>query len=114
MPADAALDRAEDYLRHERDILLSGRLTELAGLEETRAAVLSTLADNTGDAQRIKRLRTLATHNGSLLRASAEGVNRAMKRLAELRRSAGPIGSYSATGRPCEIGSVNPKFERKA
>ena len=114
MPANLSLDRAETYLERERDILLSGRIKELAGLADTRAAVLSTLAGASGDAARIKRLRAMAARNGTLLAASAHGVNRALKRLKELRKATGPIGSYSATGGPCEIGSINPQFERKA
>ncbi len=114
MKAEDQLDRAEKYLEEEREILLSGRVAELAGLAERREAVLATLSAAKGDAARLQRLRDQAMRNGALMNAAAEGVNRAIKRLAELRRAAGPIGSYSATGGRCEIGSVNPKFERKA
>lgn len=114
MTADDSLGRVEDYLRREREILLSGRLDDLEGLAETRDSVLSALGRADGDLERVERLKGLARRNGSLLRAAAEGVNRAMKRLADLRKAAGPIGSYSATGGRCEIGSVNPQFERKA
>jgi len=114
MAAETALDRAEDYLERERAILLSGRVAELARLADAREEMLKALADETADSQRVARLREKALRNGALLEAAAEGVNRAMKRLADLRQAAGPIGSYSASGGRCEIGAVNPKFERKA
>ena len=114
MTAEDALDLAEHYLEREREILVSGRIRELEHLAESRAAVLAALARTNGDAARIQRLRNLAERNSSLLEASAEGVNRAIKRLAELRKAAGPIQSYSSSGGQCEIGAVNPQFERKA
>jgi flagellar biosynthesis/type III secretory pathway chaperone len=114
MTADAALDRAEDYLERERAILLSGRITELSRLADAREDMLKALADETADSRRLARLREKAVRNGALLAAASEGVNRAMKRLADLRKATGPIGSYSASGGRCEIGAVNPKFERKA
>ncbi len=114
MKAEDQLDRAEKYLEEEREILLSGRIAELAGLAERREAVLATLSATKGDGARLQRLRDRAKRNGALMSAAAEGVNRAIKRLAELRKAAGPIGSYSATGGRCEIGTVGPKFEKKA
>lgn len=114
MPRDGTLDEAEDYLEREREILLSGRIEELERMEMQREAVFSTLARAHDDATRLTRLRTLAERNGALLEASADGIKQAMKRLSDLRKAAGPIGSYSASGGRCEIGSVNPQFERKA
>lgn len=114
MTNDRALERAEDYFERERAILLSGKLEDLAGLVEEREAVLAGISATEGDAARIRRLRDLAERNGALLLSASEGVGRAMKRLSELRKAAGPIGSYSESGSRCEIGSINPKFERKA
>jgi flagellar biosynthesis/type III secretory pathway chaperone len=114
MTNDTTLDRVEAFLERERAILLSGRIAELAELADAREEMLQALADESADSQRIRRLREKATRNGALLEAASEGVKRAMKRLADLRKAAGPIGSYSAGGGRCEIGAVNPKFERKA
>lgn len=114
MASDDPIDRAEAYLGREREILLSGRLAELAEIAGARDEVLAALAGAEGDGARIGKLRDRAIRNGALLAAAAQGVHRAIKRLAELRKAAGPIGSYSPSGTRCEIGSVNPKFERKA
>ncbi|MEM6823957.1 MAG: hypothetical protein AAF566_02495 [Pseudomonadota bacterium] len=114
MTPDNALDLAEDYLERERQILLSGQIGELERLQPTREKVVSALLHTKGEARRVKRLRVLAQRNRVLLKASAEGVQRAIKRLGELRKAAGPIQSYSSNGGQCAIGPVNPQFERKA
>ena len=114
MSDEDSLDTAETYLSRERKILLSGKIEELAALADARAAMLTRLARSDGDPVRLGRLRAQAERNGSMLKAASEGVNRAIKRLSELRKASGPIGSYSATGGQCQIGAINPKFERKA
>ena len=114
MGNDPILDRAEDFLERERAILRSGRIAELSEIADMHGAVIASLENAQGDIARIRRLRALAVRNGEMLAASAQGVRRALKRLGELQKASGPIESYSANGRRCEIGSINPKFERKA
>lgn len=114
MKADHALDLAEDYLERERRVLLSGQIQELGRLADMQMGVADALAHVEGDPVRVRRLRALADRNSRLLSASAEGVKRAIARLKDLKQASGPIGSYSASGGRCEIGTTRPQFERKA
>lgn len=114
MSTERKLKSVESYLDRERRILRTGRITELATLAEDRERALAALDAVRGNGPVLQRLRSEVRRNNAMMESAASGLRAAIKRISDLRAAAGPIGSYSAQGERCEIGSTAPRFERKA
>lgn len=108
----AALDglgwrhRARDLLNllaRERQLLRSGDLDGLAGLEKRRAALVEAVMRHPPHASRetvglLGRLRAEATRNQRLTGAFLEGLRHAAGSTRDLTQTAARIGLYSAQG----------------
>ena len=116
MTDNAVLRGFQELLDDERDALRAGRLDELQGFEARRNRLMAELPGAvTGlSPDRLETLRKGAQRNAELARAASEGVRDAIRRIGEIRKATGPIGSYGADGGRVEIGQPTPAVERKA
>ena len=116
MSENTVLRDLETLLDDEREVLRAGRLEELRGLEERRRRVMVGVPEIIAEVapERLDALREQAQKNADLARAVSDGVRDAMRRLGDIRKASGPIGSYGADGAPVEIGQAQPAVERKA
>ena len=116
MTDNAVLQGFESLLSEEREALRAGRLDELQGFEARRKRLFAELPGATSGVSpdRLETLRKGAQRNAELARAASEGVRDAIRRISEIRKATGPIGSYGADGERVEIGQPTPAVERKA
>lgn len=113
MAEESAARRLEALMKMERQALLAGKIDAITVFEEERGRLLAEVSQ-TASADALHRLRGLAERNAGLAGAAAEGIRDAIRRLGEIRGAAGPIASYSASGKPARIGESAPTLERKA
>jgi hypothetical protein len=106
--------RQEKVLRlldQERRVILDGPLGDLAALVGKRETALAeVLAAESPDEAFLSRVKAKAERNARLLRASLAGVRAAAETLGRARRAASRLRTYSADGRPVELG--DPRVTR--
>ena len=99
------LEDARALLETEKALLLSGAVKELPGLDPRRNAVVRRLrgAPETilkKHARVVRRIRTLAARNHTLLSAYLDGAREAARRLTSLEVEMRTIGAYQRDGSP--------------
>jgi flagellar biosynthesis/type III secretory pathway chaperone len=101
-------------LDEERDLLLSGRLAEIATLADRKAELLRDLPSGLSDTPQYRRLRRAGQRNLELLDAAAAGLRDVRARIAELRQSSGTLATYSPEGARLIVSTDRRGVERRA
>ncbi|PZQ49881.1 MAG: hypothetical protein DI556_10530 [Rhodovulum sulfidophilum] len=110
--------RQEKVLRlldQERGVILNGPLGDLAALVERREAMIEEVltGESPGEAF-LAEVKAKAERNSRLLLASLAGVRAAAETLGRARRAAGELRTYSADGRPVELGQAATTRDTRA
>jgi hypothetical protein len=100
-------------LERERQLVLSGRFDELAGLPDEKANLLGTLGA-IRDRDALAALADMARRNQMLLDAAATGFREVRDRLSEIRRTAGTLDVYSKEGERRRVSTPSATVERRA
>lgn len=99
----------------ERDVLLNGPMTALAGLVTRREALVAALlaGPEPPPAAFLSALRIRAERNGRLLRASLAGIRTAQAQVEASEREARRFVTYTATGSPVEVAAPTQTRDRR-
>ena len=101
-------------LERERKMLLEGNLTELEGIAKQKEGLLSETALTSGGTTDLAQIRELSERNERLLLASLEGVKAAGSRLADIRRAATQLETYTDAGKVRDLAHPRRQVERRA
>jgi flagellar biosynthesis/type III secretory pathway chaperone len=108
---DEAVERLDELLERERELLRAGDLGPLADLAEHKQRLMAAIPAS--DSADLDRLRAAVARNGRLLAAAAQGVKDAGNRLRQL--TAGPdLVTYDGKGRRQQINPAKPSVSRNA
>lgn len=101
-----------ELLMEERELLLAGKLNEIAELAETKSRLLEKLGTSTGaDFLSLKGISDLAKANSRLFEAASAGLRDARKRLRGGQGGAG-FRTYSGNGQVSQSIEHIPFLER--
>lgn len=93
----AAADALEDLLEHERRLILSGHIGDLARSSREKEQLIARLA-GANDGVTLARVRRLSERNQTLLTAAARGLKAARTRIANIAAGGTPMRTYDADG----------------
>lgn len=107
--------RLRAILAEERELILSGRLSELPALVALREAGLSMhLKNGPPSRPELVALHRDLLANQSLLAAAAKGVRAALTRIEAIRAVGSGLTAYNAQGENVRHGQAAPAMERRA
>ena len=94
-------------LFEEREMLLSGRFSDLASFDSRRKKLMAGVADaELLHEKDIIKVRQVAEQNRSLIKASMVGITAASAFLVEARKQATSMGTYTVSGKRMETADV--------
>lgn len=113
------LGDVRSLLETEKDLLLAGAISELASLDERRAAIVRRLRGAPEEVLKrnvriVRKIRSLAERNQNLLAAYLDGAREAARKLAELEIQLRSMGAYRRDGRPVEASTPNSTTQKRA
>lgn len=106
----------EELLDNEREVIMGGRLEDLARLVEEKETLLRSVEGIAlPNPQTLKRLKEKADRNQVLLGSVVKGVRSVSARLQMLRNPQTSLKTYSASGSRHALGSAeSTTMERRA
>lgn len=104
----AASQALEDLLDHERQMILSGKIGDFAGMSRNKEQLAARLP-KVADAGALERIRHKAERNQALLAAAAQGLKTARERVGEISAGGRPLRTYGADGSAQEMGRQSKK-----
>lgn len=110
------IDRLDDLLDAEREMLLKGELDMMAGIAGEKEILIDAL--NALEPERhpeLGDLQSKVARNQVLLDGALQGIRKVARRLAALRRIRRTLETYDARGQKRTIqGEVDHKVEKRA
>lgn len=108
----ASIGPLHELLIEERELLLAGKLNEIAGLAETKSRLLEKLgASTSADISTLKGISDLAKANTTLFEAASAGLRDARKRLRGGQGNA-EFRTYSRNGQVSQSVEHTPFLKR--
>jgi flagellar biosynthesis/type III secretory pathway chaperone len=108
------IEALAELMERERAAILGGDLAALARMAEAKEALVGRVARLSADSAGLERLRRLASRNGVLLAAAAQGVRAGMARLKQIVEGPGPLVTYDVSGRRTTLGGAGNQVIRRA
>jgi hypothetical protein len=111
------LDRVEDLLRRQTELLRAGDLPALSEICDETARLADSAADMARDPAlraQVARIRARAEANMPLIRAAIRGVRAVGQRMEMLRRATDRLDTYDRLGRALRIEAPCTDVERRA
>ena len=115
--ADRIIAQLLKLARKERELLIAGRLEDIARLEVQKDALLTRLGalPDFGNSRGLVRLKRAAEDNQHLYGAALSGIRRARDQIAVILKEGGAdFQTYSPNGGRRAIGRSEPKIRRRA
>lgn len=100
-------------LANEREALLDGRFACLEDLTRKKEIILRGLSPESMGAKDWQHISTLASRNQNLLAAAADGIQRAIRKLEELKTGS-QMAHYDSNGRKLISPERNSEVKRRA
>lgn len=110
----AAADALEDYLDHERRLILAGQIDGLVGMSGDKERLLARLSGAGDNAAVLDHLRKKAERNQQLLFAAARGIKSAARRVEALNTSAAGLRTYGRDGATADLTHARRGIDRQA
>ena len=91
--------RVKELLDLERELIIAGKLSELAQMESSKSAALKNWVDASPCKEQITRISATLNRNHRLLTAAADGVSLAIDRYREIRVLSENFVRYMSDGK---------------
>lgn len=108
-----SLTRVQALLDEQRDLLLSGKLTDLDKTVQTLVTLLEKIGESGPNSAELDRARQSAERNQRLLVNAIRAVKDVTARLQRTQTAQGGFASYSCLGAARTVGASHGKLIKK-